>query len=310
MLVDRRPEILIIVDRPNWALDIVTENLLHAMGDKYRIVKKYQSEVTEADIIQADLVQVYYWLQLLRMNVPDSIINQNLHKLLIGYCGHVLLEGERREPGLAWMRKPRAVFAISQLLFREIQPLIDVPVFYAPLGVDTTFFTPGPPMQSIRPLRVGWVGSLDNHGPEQRGFYNLIVPATDAVEDVELVAAIRGEHWRSPEEMVELYRSFHVYICASRNEGGPNTCLEAAACGIPVVTTPVGNMPELIKPGVNGYLVEHNVDDIIRVLTLLRDDEKHRSKLGEAIRVSALAWDWFLLSDNFHQMYQFSLAVL
>jgi len=44
--------------------------------------------------------------------------------------------------------------------------------------------------------------------------------------------------------MVEFYRSLDVYVCASRSEGTPNPCLEAAACGLPVVTTRVWAAPK------------------------------------------------------------------
>jgi len=36
--------------------------------------------------------------------------------------------------------------------------------------------------------------------------------------------------------------------------------MEAASCGCTIVSTPVGNMPELIEHGVNGYIVKWDVD--------------------------------------------------
>jgi teichuronic acid biosynthesis glycosyltransferase TuaC len=41
---------------------------------------------------------------------------------------------------------------------------------------------------------------------------------------------------------------------SSRNEGMPNVVVEALASGLPVVATPVGGVPELVKPRVNGEL--------------------------------------------------------
>ncbi len=69
--------------------------------------------------------------------------------------------------------------------------------------------------------------------PKVRGYHEYIVPACAAVPGVELVSAVREQHWRSPEQMREIYWSLDVYLCASRNEGAPNPCLEAAACGVP-----------------------------------------------------------------------------
>lgn len=309
MTIIFKPRILIIVDRPGWAHDHKTGNLQRTLNEKYHIIKKYQSEVTESDFYEVDLIQAYYWLQLQRLPHLESAFNKNLHKLLIGVCSHVELNRpEWRESALAWLGKAHAIFVVNQLIYQEVQSLLNIPIFYTPNGVDTNFFTPVASKYNSGKLRVGWSGSLNNHGSDYRGFDNLIVPATDAMEGVELVTAIRENHWRSHDEMGEFYRSLDVYICASYTEGTPNTALEAAACGIPVIATRVGNMPELIKPGVNGYFIERDVSDIIRVLTILRDDPEHRKKLGRAIHASILDWDWSLRAENYHQLYQFALG--
>ncbi|PWB77045.1 MAG: lipopolysaccharide biosynthesis protein [Candidatus Methylomirabilota bacterium] len=152
-------------------------------------------------------------------------------------------------------------------------------------------------------LRVGWAGSLSNHGSKQRGFYNLIVPAVYSVRGAQLVTAIREEQWRGPDEMLEFYRSLDVYVCASRNEGTPNPCLEAAACGVPLVTTRVGNMIDLIESKVNGLFVEPTISDIASQITLLRDEPQLRTILRRNILRSIQAWTWKRQAENYRQMF-------
>src|SRR2546423_3216612 len=62
-----RPRILFIVDLPNWAHDGKTQNLARVLGNDYDIRKSYQAEVTPDDLNKADLIVVYYWLQLKAM---------------------------------------------------------------------------------------------------------------------------------------------------------------------------------------------------------------------------------------------------
>jgi len=60
----------------------------------------------------------------------------------------------------------------------------------------------------------------------------------------------------SNRDLARLYNSTKVLVCCSTVEGGPRVTVEAMACGVPVVTTPVGFMQELIKDGVNGAIFQ------------------------------------------------------
>ena len=118
------------------------------------------------------------------------------------------------------------------------------------------------------------------------------------------MTAAREDRWRSAEEMREFYQSLDVYLCASRFEGTPNPCLEAAACGIPLLTTRVGNMPELIRDGINGFLVKRTVDDFANKLALLKDNLPLREEMRRAALAYTAAWDWKLQADNYRKMFE------
>ena len=63
---------------------------------------------------------------------------------------------------------------------------------------------------------------------------------------------------------------------------------------MPVVTTRVGNMPELIDPGINGYFVEPTVASIVeRFLEIARMPEWRYISMSKNIRQSARdLWSW------------------
>lgn len=333
------PNVLFIVNAPNWAHDYKTRSLQRVLGDEYQIVKRFQSDATEADLENADLILVYFWLQFDHMKHLEAAFLRNRHKLLIGVCSHYELQGEWRDQALArFHRMARGVFANNLFLYHELQPLIEAPVFYTPNGVATEYYRPSPltsqtetslrETQSDRrarlkakfssissfvrrfsekektEMRVGWAGSLTNHGPDQRGVHDFIFPAAQSIKGIEVVLAAREEKWRGPDEMLEFYRSIDVYICASRSEGTPNPCLEAAACGVPVVTTRVGNMPELIQNGINGLFIDRDISDIANKLTQLRDRPQLRAELSKNMLASIRAWDWNHQAQNYRDMFE------
>ncbi|MEO8159611.1 MAG: hypothetical protein ABI648_17565 [Betaproteobacteria bacterium] len=100
------PRILAVADRPGWAIDNKTQNLQCALAGRFEIVKRFQHEVTAADLDAADIVLIYFWLQLLKIPLPESALIQCAHRLIMGICSHFSLCAERREPGLAVLRRP------------------------------------------------------------------------------------------------------------------------------------------------------------------------------------------------------------
>lgn len=91
--------------------------------------------------------------------------------------------------------------------------------------------------------------------------------------------------WRR--DIPEVLRCLDVLALTSRWEGLPRVYLEALASGVPVVGTNVDGAAEVVRDGVNGYLVEPG--DVGRmakeVLALLRDPERARQmgRQGQAL---------------------------
>ncbi|BAB53261.1 glycosyltransferase family 4 protein [Mesorhizobium japonicum] len=299
------PRILAIADRPGWAIDRKTQNLRRVLERRFEIVQRFQHDVTESDVNAADIVLIFYWFQIAKLPLPESVLARRSDRLVIGICSHRELEGEFREPGLATLhRLARAVFVNNRKLEHEYAPLLRIPVHYTPNGVDTTFFCrPPEPQPYSGELRVGWAGSLGNHGPAHRGFHDVIEPAVAAVPGARLLTAIREQHWRNHDEMLDFYRDLDVYVCASRSEGTPNPCLEAAACGIPLVTTRVGNMPELVQDGDNGLFFDGTAEGLADKLALLRDTPSLRSRMAARMIETIRGWDWRVQAENYAHMF-------
>jgi glycosyltransferase involved in cell wall biosynthesis len=73
-----------------------------------------------------------------------------------------------------------------------------------------------------------------------------------------------------------------VYILPSEDEGLPMAIIEAMRASLPIVSTPVGGIPEMIEDGVNGLLIQPDANDIYTLLT--KKDSYDWQSLGRNAR--------------------------
>jgi glycosyltransferase involved in cell wall biosynthesis len=85
------------------------------------------------------------------------------------------------------------------------------------------------------------------------------------------------------DEVAPFYAAFDALILPSANEGTPVSAIEALAGGRPVVATRVGGVPDVVRDGVDGFLVEPgDVDAMADRLAALAADADLRRRMGEA----------------------------
>ena len=85
--------------------------------------------------------------------------------------------------------------------------------------------------------------------------------------------------------------------------------LEAMAYGLPVITTPVGGIPDLVSDRAQGLMVAPgNVEQIAAALRLLIEDESLRLKLGRCARERAQECDVTQYSTQLTSIYRRLLA--
>ena len=87
----------------------------------------------------------------------------------------------------------------------------------------------------------------------------------------------------------ELLPAFDVFLLTSRSEGIPTAMLEAMSTGIPILSTRVGSIPEVLQSGFNGILIEAPTPEVITAsLSSLASNRPLLTLLGQNAKETAV----------------------
>ena len=206
---------------------------------------------------------------------------------------------------------------VSHDLHRWLKDVVGIPAPKAELimnGVDTVRFAPqlpaaATPWAGEDVFVIGTVGRLQDvkdqaslieafallcvRRPEQRARLRLAIvgdgPLREKLAQKARDAGVAELVWfpGARNDIPELMRSFDVFALSSIAEGTPVTLLEAMACGLPVVATKVGGIPEVVQDGVNGALVPaSNPQALAEALELYAADPARVGVHGAAARLN------------------------
>lgn len=205
------------------------------------------------------------------------------------------------------LTRARLVVALSEHHRRTLVEWIGVPqhrIRVIPNGVDPERFRPTDAQGRAaarealgipdRPT-VAFVGAL---APEKGA--DLLVRALP--DGTQLLVAGDGPERRSVEalgrvhapgrvhflgtraDVTPVYHAADVVAVPSRSEAMPATPIEAGLCGIPVVATAVGAIPEVVLHGATGFVVPPDPGALRGALETLLAEPDHRARYGHAAR--------------------------
>jgi glycosyltransferase involved in cell wall biosynthesis len=128
-------------------------------------------------------------------------------------------------------------------------------------------------------------------------------------EELGLMDRVTFEGFVSPDKLPDLYREADLFVLPSQTESFGLVFAEAMACALPVVATHVGGIPELIRSGKEGILVEPNNPSHIRAaLEDLLSDASRLIEMGNAGRRRIEEqYTWDRIAQRYLEIYQRSL---
>ena len=214
----------------------------------------------------------------------------------------------------AKIRQTRAIACISDFTRGQLMRLVDRShwdkIHVVRMSVDAGHYVPPPtPREHEGPLRCLTVGRLVT----LKGFHDLIdacvllrdqgvdvevrivgqgpdeaalrthLEQTGLTERIQLVGAVGQDH------ILEHYHWADVYLMTSFMEGLPVVLIEAMSTQLPVISTEVSAVSELVEDGRNGRLIRMARPDLLaRSIAELADSPVTRREWGQAGREAVL----------------------
>jgi len=162
-----------------------------------------------------------------------------------------------------------------------------------PPGVDLGLFMPLD-RERHGPTRLLFVGG----DLERKGGLDLlrVLPSLGDRVELDLVtsaelpavaagAAVRVHRGLKPQSaaLIRLFREADIFVLPTKGECLGQAITEAMACGLPVIATPVGGIPELVRDGDTGLIVPPgSPDELGRALAALVSDPRRGRAMGQA----------------------------
>lgn len=204
-------------------------------------------------------------------------------------------------------------------IYRQI-PGIQPPAAIFEDGVDLEVFRPEglERFDSIegREIVIGWVGNSKwaSDLGDPKGVHTILKPAVQKLIDagfgVRLELADRQDQFIPHSQMASFYAKLDLYVCTSEMEGTPNPVLEAMACGVPIISTDVGIVPDAFGPLQKAFILEaRTVDSLVEAIKRLHADQILFKRLSNENLEVVKSWSWSVQAEKFDRFLASALEV-
>lgn len=338
-----KSKLLLVIDKEGWALDNIAKQLKKNLSDYYDI-DILPSEILDDNIIKIlilskeyDLVRFFWrghlsWIKYensqqyikeMGINTEEFIrefISNN--NITTSVYDHMYLNDSDLD-FTRFVIECSKSYTVSSKKLKDIYENISEikkPKMVIQDGVDLDLFKPDKleRFKSIenKILRIGWVGNSKftdtENDDDLKGVHKILVPAIEELKKegyaIEEKFADRNNKMIPHNEMPNYYNSIDLYICTSKTEGTPNPVLESMACGVPVISTDVGIVPEAFGEKQKKFILEERTkqclkENIIKII----NNKSILAELSKENLEQIKKWDWEEMSKKFKNFFDENL---
>lgn len=256
-----KPNILFIVDIRNWAYDYRAKTWQKMLEDSYSIDILYLEDYSETknififDHAKYDGIVIFYHRALKSSALSGTPLPLDKVAVCINNCKWKV-DGSTYTYN-TYFKDIKVLACCNDVILKEFSRFHNNTCKVSQLVDNKIFYNTRKNLVSDRIKRnfiVGWSGNKTN-------IYKNVDFITRACEEARVQLSVSDN--LNQEILNKWYNALDCVVCASIDEGGPNMLLESGACAIPIITTPIGLVPEIIQHEKNGLIVKPNRMDIM-----------------------------------------------
>lgn len=187
-------------------------------------------------------------------------------------------------------------------------------VVYIPHGIDTTQFRPDDRKSNHNKLRLLIVGHWLR---DWEVMHRVIDEASISHLDIQFDVVTPPEffpyftgcsnvtlHSGMPEpKLIELYQQADALFLPLKDATANNAVLEALACGLPVIATNVGGIPDYVTSDCGWLIPKGDIQSPIKLIKQLCVDKDIARSRREKARAQALKFDWQRIAELLSVVY-------
>jgi hypothetical protein len=233
------PRVALLPHTRDWTYDFTAQALVRHLSHRFDLSVFYADTMESFDYRDFDLLVDFWWKGQQSKRFGERVVVQvSSHRWARDKYGRL----DAAELVNGHLRKAGALLVPSVRLRDELSPHFARDVALCPKGFHPEAF--GDVGARRGGLVVGWAGNAS------AGDKNVAL-LVEACPDLRIATDLDYER-----EMPGWYNGIDVITCASDAEGDPRTLIEGMACGCFPITVDVGIVPELVRHGENGLIVE------------------------------------------------------